>query len=166
MTKKEFALYIRNFTFGVEDSLVSTVGLLSGIAVAGVSKNDIFITGMVLIFVEALSMASGSFLSEQSSEEIEAGKENTSLQKPLLGALIMFFSYISSGFVPLAPYIIFPVSSAFSISIAMSLVGLFVLGIINGKIFNRNILKHGLQMLLVGGISILAGVVVGKFIGN
>ncbi|MBX4205592.1 VIT1/CCC1 transporter family protein [Candidatus Microgenomates bacterium] len=166
MTKKEAALYVRNFTFGVEDSLVSTVGLLSGIAVAGVGKSDIFITGMVLIFVEALSMGSGSFLSEHTSEEVEARKDDTPVERPFLGALVMFFSYLGSGFIPLAPYIIFPVRDAFGISIIMSLLGLMVLGIINAKVFKMNILKHAFEMLAVGGISIVAGVVVGKFIGK
>ena len=34
--KKYF--YLRNFIFGVEDGLVSTIGLLSGISIVGVSK--------------------------------------------------------------------------------------------------------------------------------
>ena len=63
------ASYIRNFVFGVEDSLVSTVGLLSGVAIAGVEQKYIFITGLILIFVEAFSMAVGSFLSEESAEK-------------------------------------------------------------------------------------------------
>jgi VIT1/CCC1 family predicted Fe2+/Mn2+ transporter len=50
-------IYLRNFIFGVEDSLVSTVGLLSGVAVAGVASRTILLTGVVLIFVEAFSMA-------------------------------------------------------------------------------------------------------------
>ena len=36
MVKKTFILYTRNFIFGSEDSLVSTVGLLAGVASAGV----------------------------------------------------------------------------------------------------------------------------------
>ena len=59
--KLKTALYLRNFIFGVEDSLVSTVGLLSGVAVANVDQATIFLTGMVLIFVEAFSMGVGSF---------------------------------------------------------------------------------------------------------
>ena len=165
MTKKELALYVRNFTFGVEDSLVSTVGLLSGVAVAGLDKQDIFLTGMILIFVEALSMGSGSFLSEHSSEEIEQNKE-VKLSKPIIGSLIMFFSYFATGFIPLAPYIIFPTSTAFPISIILSLGGLALLGIINGKISNKNVVRHAMEMLIVGGLSITAGVVIGKFIGR
>ena len=55
------ALYIRNFVFGVEDSLASTVGLLSGIATAGVNASTIVVTGAVLIFVEAFSRVSFLF---------------------------------------------------------------------------------------------------------
>ncbi len=62
-------VYLRNFVFGVEDSLVSTVGLLSGVAAAGVETKTIVLTGVVLIIVEALSMAVGSYLSEYSVEE-------------------------------------------------------------------------------------------------
>ena len=62
--------YLRNFVFGVEDSLVSTVGLLSGIAIAGMNRESIFATGVVLIFVEAVSMAAGSFLAETSAETV------------------------------------------------------------------------------------------------
>jgi len=69
--KNTLAVYVRNFVFGVEDSLVSTVGLLSGIASAGASTATIFLTGTVLIFVEAFSMAVGSYLSEESVEEYE-----------------------------------------------------------------------------------------------
>ena len=39
------AFFIRNFIFGVEDSLVSTVGLLSGVVVGGVSKDAVVLVG-------------------------------------------------------------------------------------------------------------------------
>ncbi len=69
--------FIRNFVFGVEDSLVSTVGLLSGIAVAGIGRSDIVVTGVVLISVEVFSMGVGSFLSERSAEEYVLQHETT-----------------------------------------------------------------------------------------
>lgn len=39
--------YFRNFIFGVEDSLVSTVGLLSGVAIAGVAQRSLLAVGEV-----------------------------------------------------------------------------------------------------------------------
>ena len=69
MHSKTFILFVRNFIFGAEDSLVSTVGLLAGVASAGIPRKDIIISGVVLIFVEAFSMGVGSFLSERTTEE-------------------------------------------------------------------------------------------------
>jgi hypothetical protein len=44
---KNSDLYVRNIVFGISDSLVSTVGLLSGIDVSGTSRQIIILTGIV-----------------------------------------------------------------------------------------------------------------------
>ena len=157
--------YFRNFIFGVEDSLVSTVGLLSGIAIADMPRNVIFLTGVVLIFVEAFSMGAGSFLSESSAERF-AKKEGATVRKNLVAGTIMFFSYFVSGFVPLFPYLVWPVGTALIVSIIFSIIALFILGIIGAKISEVSILKNGLRMALIGGMAIgvgfLAGILVTK----
>lgn len=156
------AVYLRNFVFGVEDSLVSTVGLLSGVAVAGTPRATIVLTGMVLIFVEAFSMGVGSFLSERSVEEYEAGPE--ALRTPLLGGSVMFLSYFLAGFIPLAPYLFPDAAYSFEYSIIASLVALFALGFASGKITKRGMWRRGLRVFLVGGLAILIGIAVGKFV--
>lgn len=155
--------YFRNFIFGVEDSLVSTVGLLSGIAIAGSSRNTIFLTGAVLIFVEAFSMAAGSFLSETSAEQY-ADPGGATAGHSVFSSIIMFFSYFISGFIPLSPYLMFSGTAAFSFSIGASLLALFGLGFAGGKISRINPIKNGFKMLLIGGAAILIGVAVGKLV--
>lgn len=157
------AAYIRNFVFGVEDSLVSTVGLLSGIAVAGIPRSTILLSGMVLIVVEALSMAAGSLVSEHSAAEYYHGRE-IPMRDTVKVAVIMFFSYSISGLVPLLPYVIFHGNTAFWISIILSLAGLFLLGAISAKIYKTSVVKHGARMLLIGGLAIAAGVSIGKLL--
>ena len=164
ITKKRVsAIYLRTFVFGVEDSLVSTVGLLSGVAKAEISSRAIFIIGIVLIFVEAVSMSAGSFLSEYSAEEYESQSE-VSPRNSLLSGIIMFFSYFISGFIPLFPYMVLDVSMAFWTSIGFSLVSLFLLGVLRAKISKLQSLHYGLQMSAVGGIAILVGVIVGNVV--
>lgn len=158
--EKKFRLYLRNSIFGVEDSLVSTVGLLSGIAVANVEKETILLAGVVLIFVEALSMSAGSFLSEQSVQEYKT-KNKASTRFAVTGAIIMFISYFVSGFVPLAPYVFFDKYVAFWSSIGISFVFLFILGAISASLFKGRIIMSGLRMLIVGGAAISIGVLVG-----
>lgn len=159
--EKAKVAYFRNFVFGVEDSLVSTVGLLSGVAIAGMEPKQIFLTGLILIFVEAISMSAGSFLSESSAEEYAAQSEQTT-NKSYLSALIMFVSYAISGFIPLLPYVFLPVALAFPISIGAALAALFILGLIGARLSRTHLVKGALRMLLIGGVAIL----VGTFIGN
>src|SRR3990167_3674571 len=153
-------IYIRNFIFGVEDSLASTVGLLSCVAAAGVPEATIILTGLVLISVEAFSMAVGSFVSEESAEEY-LKRGDVSPRKPLVGSLVMFFSYFVAGFIPLLPYAILDVRSALITSIVLSLAALFVLGITGAGLSHTNKLKHGMRMFFIGGVAVLVGVVVG-----
>ena len=155
-----FALCTRSFIFGVEDSLVSTTGLLAGVATAGVSAGTIFLAGIVLIFVEAFSMAAGSFLSERSAEEY-ISREGLSMKYFIIGGGVMFLSYFISGFVPLLPYLLLPISVALPVSVSLGLILLFVLGAVSAKLFGVNWVKSGLRMLLIGGVATFLGVFVG-----
>jgi predicted membrane protein (TIGR00267 family) len=157
--KKNNSSYLRNFVFGVEDSLVSTVGLLSGIAIAGIEKKELFITAIILISVEAISMSAGSFLSESSEDDYLNGGKKTS--RTYLSSIIMFLSYFISGFVPLAPYILFPIKNGLPLSVAFSLIGLGVLGFISAKISKTNILRSIMRMVFVGGLATITGVIIG-----
>jgi VIT1/CCC1 family predicted Fe2+/Mn2+ transporter len=150
-----------NFTFGVEDSLVSTVGLVSGIAAGGLKADAILMTGLVLVCVEAFSMGVGSFLSDQSAEESEKHKEIPS-GKSLPGAMVMFVSYLLSGMIPLVPYTVFAVGEAVIISIGLTIVSLFVLGVYNGWRASVHPAKEGLKMVVFGALAIFAGIAVGR----
>lgn len=156
--------YLRNFIFGVEDSLVSTVGLLSGIAIAGVDRSTILLTGVVLIFVEAISMSAGTYLSEYSAEEFEEKRE-VSPRQSLLNAAVMFVSYFGSGFLPLLPYLFLTQTVALWVSIAISLVALVLLGFLGAYVARVNLLRNATRMVFVGGLAILVGTFVGRMFG-
>lgn len=156
--------YFRNFIFGVEDSLVSTVGLLSGIAIAGVEHYTIFLTGVVLIFVEAFSMGAGSFLSETSAEEYTAG-QNVSQKDSVLAGAVMFCSYFVAGFIPLFPYLVVTGTNALIISIVLSIAALFILGAASGAFARARVLRSAFRMAIVGGGAIGVGILVGSLVG-
>lgn len=156
--------YFKSFVFGVEDSLVSTVGLLSGVALAGVATATVVLTGIVLIFVEAFSMAAGEYLSEYETEEYQRQGEVSS-HTSLISSGIMFFSYIVSGFIPLAPYFIFDTQSALVYSVGASLVALFTLGLVGARLTHTSYVRHALRMVLVGGAAVLVGVLAGQVVG-
>ena len=160
--KKEF---VRNFFFGVEDSLISTAGLVSGIAAVGTASETVLLTGIVLIFVEAFSMAVGSLLSDNSARQFQ-DHQNVSLSKSVKGGITMFFSYFVSGVCVILPYFIFPAQNALPISVAVTLLLLFLLGILSAKISRTSILRNGLKMFVIGGSAVVIGVVVGSIVNG
>lgn len=159
------ASLLRNFTFGVEDSLASTVGLLSGIASAQVATSTIILTGVVLVFTEAMSMAVGTFLSDQSVEEYEHHRD-LSLKRSLPSAFVMFFSYLVAGIFPIAPYALFPQPLSLYLSVAVAILTLMALGVFNSLVSSTSLTKSVLRMAVLGGIVAIAGVVVGHLLKN
>ena len=78
---------LRNVIFGVEDSIVSILGVLFGItAISSFTQEQICVTGLVTIIVEATSMGAGSFLSESSAMELDKNKN----YNPIFDGFIMF----------------------------------------------------------------------------
>jgi vacuolar iron transporter family protein len=61
---------IREFVFGIQDGLVSTVGLLAGIQGATENNLVVIVTGLTAMFSGAISMASGSYLSSGAQKDI------------------------------------------------------------------------------------------------
>lgn len=161
LSKETFLTYVRNFIFGAEDSLVSTVGLLSGVATAGANRADIVITGVVLIFVEAFSMAVGSFLSQEATEEYQR-RGKVHLKTTFISGGIMFVSYFVVGIIPLLPYLINKISNPFWVSIVVTLCALFLLGVISAEVLRTKIWRNALRMLIIGGLAVGIGVLVGQ----
>jgi VIT1/CCC1 family predicted Fe2+/Mn2+ transporter len=154
-------VYVRNLVYGVEDGIVSTVGLLAGVAIAGISESTLILTGSIMITVEALSAAAGSYLSEQSVEEDFT--THSSEKKSIEGGLVMFAAHFIAGFIPLLPYLVIDISGAFSSSIALSFAALFILGLWSGRRGNH-IWKSAWRMAIVGGLAIVVGAIVGRII--
>jgi VIT1/CCC1 family predicted Fe2+/Mn2+ transporter len=148
--------YFRNLVFGAEDGLVSTVGVLFGLAISGeYTSRQIILAGLVLIVVEALSMGVGAFLSEKGVHELPGGKKHR--DNPTVDGIIMFFSYFVSGFVTLMPYKIMPVGPAKYCSVALTLFTLFMVGYLPHRE-----LKGGGRMVTLAGIAIFVGYVVAQ----
>ena len=74
----------REMIFGIEDGMVSTLGAITGIAAASENYFMVILAGLVIISVESISMAVGSYLSSKSAKSIEERmirEEKTELKK-------------------------------------------------------------------------------------
>ena len=155
-------MYLRSIIFGINDSLVSTVGFLAGISVAGVPRNIIILTGIVYALVEAFSMAMGDFLSEESAQEYTS-HSNVSDRPSIISAILIFVSFLLTSLIPLVPYIIFISSVALIMSVTLSVISLFIVGMISARFSRLPMLWRGARMALLGGAAIAMGVAIGIF---
>ncbi|OGZ02776.1 MAG: hypothetical protein A2946_02995, partial [Candidatus Liptonbacteria bacterium RIFCSPLOWO2_01_FULL_53_13] len=147
---------------GINDSLVSTVGFLAGISVAGVPRTTIVLTGIIYALVEAFSMAMGDFLSEESAEEY-ISKSNVNDRPSVIAAVLMFISCVLASLIPLVPYIIFTSGTALIVSICLSVLSLFIVGMIGARFSRLPMLWRGIRMAFLGGAAIAMGVAIGTF---
>lgn len=151
--------YLRSIFFGIEDSLVSTTGLVAGIAVGSDKKEIVLLAGLVAITIEAVSMGVGEYLSDDALQDLAKLKRH--YDNPLLSGFLMFASYLLAGFIPLAPVALLPFPLSLILGVILSLLGLFVLGFLKGKLLNTSAFSGGIKILVVGGIATLLGLVVG-----
>lgn len=154
--------FLRNFIFGAEDGLVSTVGLLSGVSFAGLDRKEIIISGIILILVEALSMGAGVYISEDSSNDMA---EKDQRDDQLGDSFIMFFSYALIGLLPLLSYIfVTDTRQAFYYSIATTIIALISLGIFRSVYTKKPMLSSVIKTTTIGTLVVLIAVSVGSLV--
>lgn len=159
---KSSALYLRSIVFGINDSLVSTVGFLAGISVAGVPRATIALAGITYALVEAFSMAMGDFVSEESAEEY-VSRSNVNDRPSVVSAIFMFISCVLASLIPLVPYIVFTSGTALAVSISLSIGSLFIVGMLSARFSRLPVLWRGVRMAILGGAAIVIGISVGFF---
>jgi len=93
-TKKKFKIKklsfeikdtMRDLVFGMEDALITNLGLVLGVAAAGVPSVDVLLAGVAAMFAGMVSMAAGDYLSTKSQREAldaQVEDEEEKLQKP------------------------------------------------------------------------------------
>ncbi len=152
--------YLRSVVFGVEDSLVSTTGLMVGVAAGSQNGKVVLLAGLVAVAVEALSMGVGQYLSEKAVHEMDSSHKESLVKE----ALLMFFSYLGAGIVLLLPVILLPYPLSLWLLIIFALVGLFTLGYVKGRLLRIPAIRSGLQVFLLGGAAAILGLLVGLLV--
>lgn len=153
--------YLQSAMFGFNDALVSTTGVIVGVSTGTSNKQIVVLAGVVTVLVEALSMGSGQYLSSKSAHQLE---KSFSFRVPVISGLIMFWAYLSAGMVPLLSIILFPMDYSREVAIVAALMALFVLGYAKGKIVQVNPWRSALEVLVIGGIATLIGIIAGNLL--
>ena len=149
--------FVRNLIYGIEDSLISTTGMVVGITFAGLPNKHIIIAALVLIFVEATSMSYGAFLAEESFIKTAQMSEDTA--HVVLYAITMLLSYAFAGLIVILPYLL-NLKNNYVYSIGMTVIILFylILWTEGGSLSKASVLT------LIGILILVASIIIGELL--
>ncbi len=96
--------------------------------------------------------------------EKELGIDPNLTSNPLKDALAMGITFVLAGLIPIIPYLFTTGGTAMSFSISAALLTLFGLGILKGRLVQRNPLMQGLAVLGIGVAASALGFVIGEIV--
>jgi VIT1/CCC1 family predicted Fe2+/Mn2+ transporter len=100
----------------------------------------------------------------------ELGLEKPDPKRAFVSAFTIASSYVAGGLIPLAPYILaayvrrMSVESALFVSVAVTLMALFVFGFIKGRFTGTRPLRSALQTALIGSLAAGAAFLIARLI--
>lgn len=80
--------------------------------------------------------------------------------------LVVGLSYLLAAIIPLWPYVAFGRSVALPVSIVCTLIALFALGVLKGRVGRQHAGFAGLQVMFIGGVSAAVGFGIGHLISS
>jgi VIT1/CCC1 family predicted Fe2+/Mn2+ transporter len=97
----------------------------------------------------------------------ELGLEEPDPARALRSAVTIAVAYILGGLIPLSPYIFSPdVGAALPLSVAITLLALFIFGFFKNQVTGLNPLRGGFQTMLIGGVAAGAAFGLARLVGS
>ena len=160
---------VRAGVFGVQDGIVSTFGLVMGVAGAQVSPEAVLIAGIAGAVSGAVSMGAGEYVSVKVQRELlEArghGRDGGGVVSPSRAALANSGLFVLGAAFPLLPFLFLVGLPAVATSTVLSVTALFVAGALLTRWTKRSPVASGMRMLIIGGGAGVLGYLVGSLLG-
>lgn len=85
-------------------------------------------------------------------------------ETPIRDGVIVGISYVAGAVVPILPYVVLAVHPAFVVSLVLTLLALFALGLAKGKVARTRLLPSALEVAFAGTVAGVAGYVLGTLL--
>ena len=156
---------MRDFVLSANDGIITTFAVVAGAQGANLAPRVVIIIGVANLVADAISMASGSYLSQESEDQIkDLNKSFIKHHSNLLWhAFITFLSFVIAGVIPLLPFI-FESENAFYFSIAMVVISLMGLGFARSIAIKKGYVRSILETSIVGSLAAFLAFYVGKLL--
>lgn len=160
---KLFSRILPDFVYGAVDGTITTFAIVAGTIGAGLPSTVVLILGFANLLADGFSMASSSYLSHESRDDMEGDGEVT----PFKSAYVTFLSFVGVGVIPLIPFVLEDVGvlerPMMYASILAGLTFLYI-GVLRGRVVGKRTLPSALSTFAIGAIASIIAFAVGAFL--
>ena len=86
-------------------------------------------------------------------QEKVLGLGSADVNNPVKGALVMAFSFIIGGTIPMLPFILTPLDRALAIAVVLTGAALFGVGMFKGRLAGQSVARSGVEFLVIALIA-------------
>lgn len=158
---------LREILMGAQDNLTNVLAVVLGVTIGAGRADFVALAGLSAGIAESVSMGGVLYNATRAEQKMAATAGRTADEadasglSPAVSGLVTFAAALVAGLVPLAPFAFLPVGSAIVISMGLSVIGLFALGSVTGRVAGGTWLTEGLRLVAVAGVAALAAAIVG-----
>jgi VIT1/CCC1 family predicted Fe2+/Mn2+ transporter len=160
---------VREILMGAQDNLTNVLAVMLGVSIGSGRPELVALAGLSAAVAESVSMGGVLYSSTRAERALDAreadandgvGREPVGLA-PIWSGVATFAAALVGGLVPLMPFLILPFATAVMVSIGTSVVVLFGLGLVIGRVSGTVPWRDGVRLVLVASVAALAAALVG-----
>ncbi len=160
---------VREILMGAQDNLTNVLAVMLGVSIGSGRPELVALAGLSAAVAESVSMGGVLYSSTRAERALDAreadandgvGREPVGLA-PIWSGVATFAAALVGGLVPLMPFLILPFATAVMVSIGTSVVVLFGLGLVIGRVSGSVPWRDGVRLVLVASVAALAAALVG-----
>ena len=162
-------LLLREFVFGAQDGIVSTLVVI--LALHGAETGSVLLAGLATTAAGTFSMGAGAYLAARAEADVvswrTAGRIRTRIWKPLRHATAMGISFGLASLVPVVAYLLHSAhgTTTVVITVGVSLLFLTMVGVVKGLLVGKSPWINGMEILIIGALSAALGYMLGYAFG-
>ena len=141
---------------GVEGGFAIFIGIVAGLYFQHIEHDLLIVTGVIGLIVNAFNSSAVRYATEHYLDELDGHEKRRKFRAYAMPALVEFFTYMVVSFLAVIPLLLMDDSQrAILLTIAATLVILFLAGAYRGRILGRHMIRDGLELAGLG-IAIIA----------
>lgn len=170
---------LRDFVFGYNDGAVTTLAVITALTFGLVENTIIVLGALANIFGSGISFALGDYISIKSQIEVfktyatsrklsrhernEAQDIMKQFDRPSRIAGMAFGSFVLAGSIALLPFVFAGGMQAWLMSITITFVGIFFVGMARARYTHGKAWRSGLEMIATAALASLAAYFIGTY---